>query len=96
MMEVLGDFVKIVVDIEKQIMAIGGEMHADEETVLLAHGSAQKDLWGCNIYPDREKDEWLEYSSLINIRPSVGNRSMEIHDEHIRAKVAEVVNRFVQ
>ena len=94
--ETFGDMVKAVADIEEGSMAIGGEMHADCEAKLLEHGSEQKNLWGFNIYPDRKPDEWLEYQSLINIRPSVGNRSMEIQDEAIRRKIAEIVNALIQ
>ena len=45
-----GDMVKAVVDVEKGIMAIGGELHADEEQFLLDLGSLQQNIWGINIY----------------------------------------------
>lgn len=85
-----GDMVKFVVDVEKSVLAIGGEMHSDCEELLLEQGSKQENLWGANLYPFREGDERIEYTSLINIRPSLGNRDMKIQDEVIRRKVREV------
>lgn len=89
------DFVKGVVDLERGVIAFGGQMHADEERVLLEDGSKQENLWGFNIYPDKPMEEMIEYTSLINIRPRQGNRSMEIENEEIRNKAAEVINKLV-
>jgi len=94
--EIFGDMIKIVVDLERKIMAVGGEMHADCEQVLLDNGSKQENLWGANIYPDSEGDNFIEYQSLINIRPKVGNRSMEIQNEKIRKQVREVINLLIE
>lgn len=88
------DMVKFVVDIKKGIIALGGEMHADAEEILLHDGSSQSDLWGANIYPDAE--EKIQYESLINIRPSQGNNSMEIKDEGLKSKIADIVNQLIQ
>jgi hypothetical protein len=85
-----GDMVKYVVDIERGIAAVGGELHADAEQVLLDAGSVQRDLWGANYYPGRGRDDCIEYTSLINIRPSQGNAGMEIADAGVRDEVAEV------
>ncbi|MEK7164400.1 MAG: DUF5674 family protein [Patescibacteria group bacterium] len=90
-----GDMVKVVVDIERNLMAAGGEMHADCEQVLLDDGSEQKNLWGANIYPEKDKSDWIEYTSLINIRPAVGNRSLEIQDQTIREKVKQVTESLI-
>ena len=94
--EIFGDMVKVVVDIERKIMAVNGEMHADCEQVLLGDGSKQENLWGANIYPDSEDEHFIEYSSLINIRPRVGNRGMEIEDKNIRNQVKEVINALIE
>jgi len=65
-----GDLVKAVVDISEQTMAIGAELHSDEEAYLLARGSKQQDLWGINLYPDQYgSPQWLEFDSMINVRP---------------------------
>jgi hypothetical protein len=85
-----GDMVKYVVDIERQVAAVGGELHADAEQLLLAAGSRQADLWGANYYPGRAPDECIEYTSLINIRPAQGNRKMLIADPAIRERVREI------
>ncbi|MDO8581655.1 MAG: DUF5674 family protein [bacterium] len=90
-----GDMAKVVVDIARDILAIGGEMHADEEQLLLQDGSVQGNLWGANVYPDRSSDDRIEFTSLINIRPRSGNRSMEISDIAIQQKVQEVIDRLI-
>jgi Protein of unknown function (DUF5674) len=84
------DMVKYVVDVGRGIVAVGGEMHADGEQALLEDGSRQGDLWGANYYPGRGRDECIEYTSLINIRPAQGNRSMEIQDPALRERVRDL------
>ena len=91
-----GDMVKAVADIEKGIMAIGGELHADAEALLLADGSLQANLWGFNIYPEKPIDEQLEFTSLINIKPSLGNRSMEIQSIEIKAQIKKIFAKLIQ
>lgn len=93
---IFGDMVKVVVDIERGIMAVGGEMHADCEQALLADGSKQDDLWGANIYPDAVGDGFIEYQSLINVRPRVGNRGMSIDDSILRDKVKRVIDSLTE
>ena len=70
-----GNLVKAVVDIEKGILALDAELHADQEALLLEQGSAQENLWGINIYPDLPNEQRIEFDSMINLRPSFGNRS---------------------
>jgi hypothetical protein len=84
------DMVKYVVDVQRGVAAVGGELHADEEAVLLERGSRQEDLWGANYYPGKGADDCIEFTALINIRPSRGNRSMSIEDEGIRARLREI------
>ncbi len=91
-----GDFVKAVVDVERGIMAIGGELHADEEATLLDEGSVQRDLWGINLYPDLPTEQWIEYDSMINVRPSQGNRSRNVEDAGLRKKVVAIVAKLVR
>ena len=90
-----GDMVKAVVDVEQGIMAIGGELHSDEEAMLLDQGSAQRHLWGINLYPDKLLDEWIIFDSMINVRPSGGNRSRYVEGSEIREAVTKIVNRLV-
>ncbi|MCK4359845.1 MAG: hypothetical protein KAW92_14120 [Candidatus Cloacimonetes bacterium] len=87
--------IKAVVDIDKQIIALDAELHADLEELLLENGSKQKNLWGINLYLEKEKDKRIEYTALINIRPSLDNRSMEIEDLQIRNKINKIVNRLI-
>lgn len=82
--------IKYVVDIERGVAAVGGELHADAEQLLLADGSRQANLWGANYYPGRGRENCVEYISLINIRPAQGNRSMDILDPVIRERVREL------
>ena len=91
-----GDMVKAVVDIDREILSVDAELHSDLEALLLENGSKQKDLWGINFYPELQGDGFLEYDSMINIRPSQGNRSRGVDDEMIRKKIAEVVAKRVR
>ena len=76
-----GDLVKAVVDVERGIMAIGGELHADEEAVLLDDGGRQEDLWGINLYPDSVgQRDFVEFDSMINVRPRLLNNSRSVED----------------
>jgi hypothetical protein len=94
--ERFGDLVKAVVDIEKGIMAVGGELHSDEEALLLEEGSKQKNLWGINLYPDKSGEELIEFDSIINLRPSQGNRSRDVNDPVARQRIKEIVNQLVK
>lgn len=94
--ERFGDMVKAVVDIERAIMAIGGEMHADEEQILLEAGSKQENLWGVNLYPDAIGDNFVEFDSMINIRPRQGNRSRGVENERIRVAILEIIKKLVR
>jgi hypothetical protein len=94
--ESFGELVKAVVDIEKGIMAIGGELHSDEESVLLERDSLQENLWGINLYPKETKENWIEFDSVINIRPLQGNRSRSVENLKIREKIIQIVNSLVK
>jgi hypothetical protein len=87
MLEVYSGMIKLAVDIRRNILVGGGEMHADCEKVLIDNGSEQDDVWGANWYPDEQR---LEFEALINIRPYLGNRGMVIQNEEIRKRVSEV------
>jgi hypothetical protein len=86
------DMIKIVVDIRRRILSGGGEMHADCESVLLDDGSEQDDLWGANWYPAEQR---IEFESLINIRPRLGNRSILIQDENLRKQVEAITREIL-
>jgi hypothetical protein len=100
MLEVYPILVKIVVDIRRRMLAGGGEMHAESlprfsghcEALLLADGSEQDDLWGANWYPAEQR---IEFESLINIRPRLGNRSILIQNDDIRRRVAAITRELL-
>lgn len=94
--EDFGDMVKGVADIRKNIIALGGELHADAEAVLLKEGSRQEDLWGFNIYPARPASERIEFTSLINVRPKQGNRALVIQDPQLCQKIREIVDNLTE
>ncbi len=91
-----GDMVKAVVDVDKEVMAVGGEMHADAEKELLSRGSSQNDLWGINIYPHKDRGDMIAFESLINIRPTVGNLGIEVEDGGLRDRITGIVNRLTR
>ena len=91
-----GGLVKAVVDVNRKLVVVDADMHADEEAYLLDEGSTQEDLWGINLHPDLwDTDDFIEFDSMINLRPSQDNRSRFVEDpttqEKIRALIAEVV-----
>ncbi len=91
-----GDMVKAVIDVERRVMAIGGELHSDEEASLIEDGSVQKDLWGINLYPAEQGDAWIEFDSMINIRPSQGNRSRNVEDSALQDLIRQIVTALVE
>jgi len=91
-----GDLVKAVIDVERRVVVVDAELHADQEAHLLAGGSRQQDLWGINLYPELSESEWIESDSMINLRPSFGNRSRGVDDPAIREKIAALVGDLVR
>ncbi len=91
-----GDMVKAVVDVERGVMAIGGELQSDEEAALIEDGSAQEHLWGINLYPAEQGDAWLEFDSMINVRPSQRNRSRNVEDSALRDRIRRIVTGLVE
>lgn len=78
-------------------MAVSGELHSDEEAALVDDGSRQADLWGINLYPaDYAAEAWIEFDSMINVRPSLGNRSRSVDDPALRQRIVTVVNGLVR
>jgi hypothetical protein len=89
------DMVKVVVDIDKGLVAIDAELHSDLEALLLEKGSRQKDLWGINLYPDMHGEDFIEFDSMINIRPSQENMSRGVDNKEIYNKIIDIVNKMV-
>ncbi len=91
-----GDMIKFVVDLKRKIMAAGGGLHSDEELLLLQDGSEQSDLWGGNYYWQDRSESRLEYTSMINLRPSDGNPSQEVQSEALRRSVREIALHYFE
>jgi hypothetical protein len=94
--KMFGALVKADVDVSKEIVVVDGELHADIEAYMLENGSAQNDLWGINLHPDKYgTDDFIEFDSMINIRPRQGNRSRYVEDEKIRQQIVEIIYKVV-
>ncbi|MEK7093492.1 MAG: DUF5674 family protein [Patescibacteria group bacterium] len=93
--EFYDDMVKGAVDIENDIAAFGGEYHIDASNVLVEQGSHQGDIWGFNVLLDQPKESWIEYTSLINIRPQAGNRGMEVMDAKVRDRMKKILDALI-
>ena len=91
-----GNMVKAVVDVDREIIALDAELHSDLEALLLENGSKQKSLWGINFYTEMQGDEFIEFDSLINIRPSQNNRSRGIDNEELRKKIIAVAVKRIK
>ena len=90
-----GDMIKGVVDVDQELIALDAELHSDLEGLLLREGSQQEALWGINLYPEADDEDFLEFDSLINIRPRQGNRSRDVENEEIRERIRTIVNNFI-
>ena len=88
---VFGDMIKAVVDVEREILCVDAELHSDLEAFLLEDGSKQNDLWGINLYPEIKGEDFIEFDSLINIRPNQGNRSRSVEDKKVQEKIKKIV-----
>ena len=87
-----GDYIKVVVDVEQNILAGGGERHFDAEQVLLEHGSQQENLWGGGM---DVKTRTIDYNSMINLRPRQDNNSRDILSSDIRKKFDEILKKLL-
>ena len=94
--DLFGNLVKAVVDVDRELIAIDAELHSDLEALLLADGSKQKNLWGINFYPEMSGDEFIEFDSMINMRPSQGNRSRGVEDAQTRKKIIGIAAKRVK
>ena len=91
-----GTLVKAVVDVRQGIMAIGGELHADEEVLLTEdENSKREDTWGINIYPSETGGDFIEFDSMINLKPAHGNSSRGVDDPAIREKIENIVRTLI-
>lgn len=95
--KMFGNLVKGVIDIEQNIMAVDADMHVDQEQFLIEKGSKQKNLWGINLYPEFfGHNDFVEFDSMINLRPAQDNRSRGVDDKKIRNQIIKIVNKLVK
>ena len=90
-----GDMVKAVADVRRELVAVDSDLHSDLETLLLEDGSAQEDLWGYNIYPELDGEDFIEFDSLINIRPRQNNFSRDVEDVQIQKAIIDITNKYI-
>jgi len=93
---IFGNLVKAVVDIDREIIAVDAELHSDLEALLLENGSKHKSLWGINFYPEMKGDDFVEFDSMINMRPSQGNRSRGVDNEEMRKRIIAIVAKRIK
>ena len=91
-----GNLIKAVVDVDRELLAVDAELHSDLEALLLEDGSKQESLWGINLYPEMQGDEFIEFDSMINMRPSQGNRSRGVENQDMRNKIIEIVAKRIR
>ena len=93
--ETFGDIVKAVVDVEERLVALDAELHSDLEALLMENGSKQRNLWGINFYPSIGGDSFIEFDSMINVRPSQGNSSRNVEDDTVRRKIIGITDEWI-
>ena len=92
-----GDMVKAVVDVEQEILAIGSELHVDAESNLIEEKDSKREYcWGINIYPTKTGEEFIEFDSMVNIKPGFGNRSRGVENKEIQEKIREIVSKLIK
>jgi hypothetical protein len=94
--DMFGNMVKAVVDVDREVLAVDGELHSDLEALLIENGSKQQSLWGINLYPEMKGDDFVEFDSMINMRPSQGNRSRGVESPQIREKIIQVIAKRIK
>ena len=94
---IFGDFAKAVVDIEQKIMGVGGEFHADIEAKLMEECvSKRENTWGINIYPKMTGEDMIEFDSMVNIKPALGNRTRGVENNEIKDKIRKVCSSLIK
>lgn len=91
-----GPMVKGAVDVKRELLAIDANLHADLEKLLLEDGSVQDDVWGINLWIEDMGEDFIEFDSMINVRPRQGNRSRDVETPETRRKITEIVQKWVQ
>ena len=94
--EFYGDVIKAVVDVNQEVVGVGGEFHSEIEKVLIEEcGSKREDTWGINLLLVKTGDDFIEFDSMINLKPAHGNRTRNVENEEVRQKIRTIVNQRV-
>jgi len=93
---IFGNLIKAVVDVDRELIAVDAELHSDLEALFLENGSKPNSLWGINFYPDVEGDDFVEFDSMINIRPSQGNMTRGVDSKETQERIVAVVNKWIK
>ncbi len=95
--KMFGGLVKAVIDVEKEIMVVDGELHSDEQGLLIESGSKHENTWGVNIYPEMfGQENWIEFDSMINLKPLLNCRTRGVENKQIQEKIIQVINKFIK
>jgi hypothetical protein len=95
--KMFGDLVKAVVDIEKEIMAIDAPLHADLMEHLIEQESSEPQyLWGVNFYPEIKGSDFVEFDSMINLKPDLGNKTRGVESRKIQGKIIEITRKLIK
>ena len=95
--KMFGGLVKAMVDVEKNIIAVDAPMHADLLELLIEEEKAEsKNLWGINIYPEKVGEDFIEFDSMMNLKPGLGNKTRGVESEETRKKIIEIVEKLIK
>ena len=95
--KMFGSFVKAIVDTEQEIMAVDAPMHSDLFELLMEKENSQPiNLWGINFYPEKQGDDFIEFDSMMNLKPALGNKTRGVENEATRNKIIAITNKLVQ
>ncbi len=91
-----GNVIKAVVDVEQNLMGVGGELHVDIQSLLIEKEHSRGDTtWGINLYPEKTGEDFIEFDSMVNLKPASGNRSRGVEDPALRERIRAVVGKLV-
>ncbi len=91
-----GEFVKAIVDVEKEIIAVDAPMHSDLfEFLVKEENSKPKYLWGINIHPDKTGEDFIEFDSMMNLKPGLGNKTRGVENAQTREKIIVIINKLI-
>ncbi|OGI63845.1 hypothetical protein A3A95_00150 [Candidatus Nomurabacteria bacterium RIFCSPLOWO2_01_FULL_39_18] len=95
--EQYGDIIKAVVDIKQGIMGVGGELHVDIQSLLIEkENSRGEDTWGINLYLEKMGDDFIEFDSMINLKPNLGNRIRGIENQEIKESIRQIISKLIE